>query len=271
MKTYHILTGLPRSGSTVLDSILNQHPEIFVTPTSPMIELILSMKQICETNLAIKASFNEDQVDHIIKSISYSCWQHRSESIIIDKNRKWTEILLNSGSFETIFDNDTKVIYTDRDLPSIMASWATILQKTPENRAHHLSNSKTIDYALNDFWKNSLKSLLDQKKLLLENKSKKDRHVLFINYDSLINDAKTELSKIAEFLNLSSYDFQFEDIVNITEENDEFVWHLKDLHTIRPRLEKTCKHPKDVLGQILFDHYSKLEKSYEFKNHDKIC
>ena len=129
MKTYHILTGLRRSGSTVLASILNQHPEIFVTPTSPMIELILSMKQICETNLTVKASFDEDQVDRIIKSISYSCWQHRPESIIIDKNRKWTEILLNSNSFETIFDNDTKVIYTDRDLPSIVASWASILKK----------------------------------------------------------------------------------------------------------------------------------------------
>ena len=41
MKTYHFLAGLPRSGSTVLASILNQNPEVYVTPTSPMLDLLV--------------------------------------------------------------------------------------------------------------------------------------------------------------------------------------------------------------------------------------
>ena len=48
-KKIFFLAGLPRSGSTVLGSILSQHPEIAVTPTSPLLDLL------CYTNQA----FNE--------------------------------------------------------------------------------------------------------------------------------------------------------------------------------------------------------------------
>jgi len=40
MKTLFFLSGLPRSGSTLLGSLLNQHPEIYATPTSPLADLL---------------------------------------------------------------------------------------------------------------------------------------------------------------------------------------------------------------------------------------
>ena len=88
--------------------------------------------------------------------------------------------------------------------------------------------------------------------------------MLFIHYDSLIANPKIELSKITEFLDLSPHNYQFKNIINVTEEKDASVWGLEDLHTINPRLEKTCKDPKEILGSILFDYYSNLEKQYSF-------
>ena len=35
-KTYHFLAGLPRSGNTLLSAILNQNPDIYSTPLSPL-------------------------------------------------------------------------------------------------------------------------------------------------------------------------------------------------------------------------------------------
>ena len=40
MKSLYFLSGLPRSGSTLLGSILSQHPEIQSTPTSPLADLL---------------------------------------------------------------------------------------------------------------------------------------------------------------------------------------------------------------------------------------
>jgi len=42
----HFLSGLPRSGSTVLSSILNQHPQVHSTSTSGLIEI---MGAVCTT------------------------------------------------------------------------------------------------------------------------------------------------------------------------------------------------------------------------------
>ena len=36
------LSGLPRSGSTILTSLLNQHPNIHATTTSPVLGMILN-------------------------------------------------------------------------------------------------------------------------------------------------------------------------------------------------------------------------------------
>ena len=40
MEKLFFLAGLPRSGSTWLSAILNQNPNIFVTPISPWVELL---------------------------------------------------------------------------------------------------------------------------------------------------------------------------------------------------------------------------------------
>ena len=46
MKNFIMLSGLPRSGSTVLSSLLNQHPDIFVSTTSPLADFtILTTEQ----------------------------------------------------------------------------------------------------------------------------------------------------------------------------------------------------------------------------------
>ena len=40
MKTLYFLSGLPRSGSTLLGSILSQHSKLQATPTSPLADLL---------------------------------------------------------------------------------------------------------------------------------------------------------------------------------------------------------------------------------------
>jgi hypothetical protein len=45
MKTLYFLGGLPRSGSTLLGSLLNQHSDIYVSPTSPLGDVVTDIEQ----------------------------------------------------------------------------------------------------------------------------------------------------------------------------------------------------------------------------------
>ena len=49
MKQVHFLSGLARSGSTLLGSIVSQHPQIHVTPTSPLLDLLNYVNQALNT------------------------------------------------------------------------------------------------------------------------------------------------------------------------------------------------------------------------------
>ena len=40
MKTFHFLSGLPRSGSTLITSLLNQNPQIHASTNSPVLDTI---------------------------------------------------------------------------------------------------------------------------------------------------------------------------------------------------------------------------------------
>ena len=40
MKNYYFMAGLPRSGSTLLKSILEQNPNVYASPISPVMELM---------------------------------------------------------------------------------------------------------------------------------------------------------------------------------------------------------------------------------------
>ena len=124
MKTLHFLSGLPRSGSTVLSSILNQNPEVYVTPTSPMLNVAVKMQEEWRNDPTVKANYYEEQARNITKAILPAFWQHRPEPIIIDKGRGWSKNMLTANA---LFEKKIKVIVVERFLPIVI--WIRILLK----------------------------------------------------------------------------------------------------------------------------------------------
>ena len=46
MSTIFFQSSMPRSGSTLLQNVLAQNPEIYATPTSGVLELVFSARQM---------------------------------------------------------------------------------------------------------------------------------------------------------------------------------------------------------------------------------
>jgi sulfotransferase len=261
MKTYHFLSGLPRSGSTVLASILNQNPDVYVTPTSPMLNVAVKMQEAWREDPTVKANYFEEQARNLTKAILPAFWQHRPEPIIIDKGRGWAK---NMPTVNALFGQKIKVIVVERDLPSIMASWLTIIKnqksKDFDNKLIQQGLLVTDENRVGEMWFNMVKDCMEGTRQI---KLDVPDQIVTVSYDNLISNPSAELSKIEAFLDLPNYKYDIENIQNDTVDDDLVAWGFEGLHTIRPKLQKTSKDPKEVLGEELFHRFVEIEKQYK--------
>lgn len=259
-KVYHFLSGLPRSGSTVLSSILNQNPEVYVTPTSPMLNVAVKMQEAWREDPTVKANYFEQQINDLTRAILPAFWQHRPEPIIIDKGRGWSKNVPNASA---LFDKKIKLVSVERDLPSIMASWLSLIHKQPGCYVDQVLQRRGFpvndENRMGEMWFNMVKDCMEG---IQQMRKEATGQFIVIKYDELINDPKNSLKKIESFLELPEFEYDFENIKNDTMDDDLIAWGFEGLHTIRPKLEKASKDPREILGDELYRRFAEIEKHY---------
>lgn len=261
MKTYYFLSGLPRSGSTVLAAILNQNPAVYVTPTSPLLDQLIENQNIWHNLQTVKANPYPVQLTNITRRMIDVMWSHREEPIIIDKNRGWGK---NMPASTILFEKEIKMIATTRDLPSIMASWLTLLKNNPKNYMQVMFDQKGVEPTdknmMAEMWFNMVKDCLEALQCAKKDASNR---LLLIDYDDLIINPKNCILHIEDFLNLPHFEYDFNNIQSDTNDDDLAAWGLNGMHKIRTKLQKTAKDPKIVLGDELYNKFIELEKQYK--------
>ena len=260
-KQFYFLSGLPRSGSTVLASILNQHPKVYVTPTSPLLDLLVANQDAWHKTPSVIANPIPEQLTNITRAMIDSCWEHIDKPIIIDKNRGWGK---NMPASTILFNQEIKMIATTRDLPSIMASWLTLLKNNPQCHMKETLLDRGYQYTdenmMGEMWFNMVKDCMEG---LQTAKKDAGNRLLLVDYDELINNPKQVLQSITEFLGLDIYDYDFDNIINEFNDDDLSAWGLDGMHKVRPKLEKIAKNPREILGDELYNRFVMLEKEYE--------
>jgi sulfotransferase len=259
-KKFYFLAGLPRSGSTVLASILNQHPDIYVTPTSPMLDLLIENQNAWHNCPSVKANPYPDQLTNVTRAMINSMWEHRSESIIIDKNRGWMK---NMPASTILFDREVKIIATVRDLPSIMASWLTLLRRNSKSHIHAEVISKgfapTDENLMAEMWFNMVQDCMEG---LVQLKKDASNRLLLVDYDKLIKDPSLLINRLYEFLGLDYFELDLNNIKSDDVNNDIDAWGLKGMHEVRPQLTRSALKAIDILGESLFKRFLELETNY---------
>jgi sulfotransferase len=137
-KQYFFLAGLPRSGNTLLSSILNQNPDIQVSANSLISEIFY---------YGVSLQFNEvfqnfpdyDSLENYLRSIFDSYYQNWDAKYIIDRGPWGTENNLNI--LENLFGDDIKIICTVRDITEILASFIKLNPKWIDNQITEQLNS----------------------------------------------------------------------------------------------------------------------------------
>ncbi len=260
-KQFYFLSGLPRSGSTLLASILNQHNDVYVTPTSPMLDLLIENQNAWHKCPSVIANPYPQQLTNLTRAMINSMWSHIEKPIIVDKNRGWGK---NMPASTILFEKEIKVIATTRDLPSIMASWLTLIENNPNNTIDVSVQQKgfrvTNENRMAEMWFNMVQDCMESLQQLKKDASNR---LLLITYDNLVYNTKNVMFQIEEFLGLSHFDYDLNNIKSENKDDDLSAWGINGMHTIRPAVKKTSKNPKEVLGEVLYNRFIQLEHKYK--------
>lgn len=216
-KQYIFLAGMPRSGSTLLTSILNQNNKIFASSSSPVCNTLYWSHQLWSDQIALKANPNPTAVQAVLGSIIPSFYSTRPEPIIIDKAFSWgtpdnLSVLINALGYTP------KFIVTDRPTDEVLNSFHKLLAKSPQ----FVGNIQRDFMDLAVMSHNNLLAQIPEQ-------------CFVVSYDRLCNDTAKLLQEFYAFIDEPIYAHDLSHIVNTCTDND-VVWGLTDMHGIRPTI-----------------------------------
>lgn len=96
--------------------------------------------------------------------------------------------------------------------------------------------------------------------------------ICYVSYDDIVNNPNDTIKKIYDYLNLDYFNHKYNKINTNINDNDEY-WQIKNLHTIRNKLNFEYKNPYDYMDFQLvedFKSYNKIFNSIEKNYVSKI-
>jgi sulfotransferase len=256
MKTYYFMSGLPRSGSTLLSSILNQNPRVYSGPSSPVVSTMLMLENSFSNDELFLAFPKKSQAAKIISSVIENYYSDVEKPVIIDKNRSWVNRLHYIPGY---FGIEPKVLCPVRDTEEILTSFITMQRRNPykgEGKINFIdemlikTNTPLNDDNRCEFLA-SPNGILGQsyfgiQQALMEGKQKS---IHFIEYNDLLDNPDNTMKKIYEFLGEEYFAHDFSKIENIHKEKDAEVYGLVDMHDVRSTINRVSVNPKEVLSE----------------------
>lgn len=227
-KKIFFLSGLKRTGSTLLGSILSQNKNIFVSGNSPLLQIMWEANETIystDTYASIMANSCINECQDIIKEMPKVFYKNKDYNFIIDKNPYWA----HPNNFKLIkeyIDKNPKIIIMVRDIRDVTKSIFNIYK---ENNINFDQNNIFSDN------KNAIVAQVDGIEWAKNNNQ--NNNFLFIDYEELVINTENIIKKIYNFYEIKKYDHSFDFIENKNKENDEY-YGLKNLHKVRPQIIK---------------------------------
>jgi len=252
----HFISGLPRSGSTLLGAILRQNPRFHAGMTSPVGSLFMALQGAMSRRNEGAVFIDEAQKRELLKGLfaNYYFNAHLNQ-LVFDTNRAWCSKL---PTLVRLFP-EARVICCVRHVPWIMDSIERLIRKNafelsgifgyePTNtvytRVSRLASSDglvgfALDALREAFWGEHA-----------------DRLIL-VGYEALAKQPEDTLQKLYDFLGEPWF---AHDLDNVEYEADEFDLALgtPNLHTVRRKvswIERESVLPPELFNRFVNDAF----------------
>ncbi len=237
----HFISGLPRSGSTLLGALLKQNPKIHSGMSSPVGALIGRVQGAMGPRSEFSTLVTETQRRNILHSVFEGYYRDlHGEKTIIDTNRVWCSKLPLVAALYP----DAKVIVCVRDLVWIMDSFERVLRKnalgqskmfqakdaiTAHTRVSSLASpGGTVGFAWNATQEAFYGEFSDR--------------LIVVDYEALPREPKRAMDAIYEKTGLPAFEHDFENVVYGEGEQLDANLGVPGVHTVA-RQVKVSERP----------------------------
>ena len=253
-------SSLPRSGSTLLQNVFNQNPDMYATPTSGVVEFLQSVKE-----KFILAEFKAQDVNVMEKAVLSFCREGMKgyansisdKPYFVDKSFYWG---MNFDLLKGIHGKDPKIVIMVRDPRDIFASFESNYRRNPLTINPLVSwpdlKNTTMEKRIIDWSKtNPIGIVFDSVKDIIN--FRLDSKILFIKYEDFCEDPNREMTKVYNYLEIPYFQHNFNNIEQTTKENDIFYFAT---HEIRNVVKKKESQAEQIIGRPACD--------WVYKNYD---
>lgn len=265
-------SSLPRSGSTLLQNILAQNPDIYATPTSGVLELVFAAR----ANYTESPEFKAQDANLMRTGFQAFCREGMlayynaitDKKYVVDKSRGWGI----HYDFLNFIHPSPKIICMVRDLRDVFASMENNYRKHPD-KANPVLNwaqmtGTTVPKRI-DMWAQGQPVGMAIERLQEVIRVGIDKNMLFVKFEDLCLYPETEMTRIYQFLEIPYYNHDFDNIEQVTKEDDEVYGMFGD-HVIRKKLEPVPSKAKTLLGKDVCDWiYTNYKWFYDYFRYSK--
>lgn len=252
----HFISGLPRSGSSLLAALLHQNPRLHANISGPLASLFNALLGEMSGRNEFSVFINDMQRQHILRGLVSNYYESQVEAeVIFDTNRSWCTKL---GILKTLFPK-ARIIACVRDLPWILDSIERLVRRNafqpssifnykPSMTVYSRVEALLTGEGLVGFAYNALKEAYF---------GEDTDNLMLLQYETLVRQPARALKAIYDFIGEPYFEHDFDHVVL---DNNDFDIRAgtPGLHYIHPRVEATQRKtllPPDLVSRLQDDAF----------------
>lgn len=250
--TLHFISGLPRSGSTLLAAILRQNPRFHAGMTSPLGDMVGALVGAMSGQNDFSVVISDEQRQDLLRGLFQNFYaRFHDTEVAFDTGRVWCSKM---PMLATLFPS-SKVIACVRELPWVLDSVERLVRK------HPLSVSKMFNFNPNGTVYSRTESLAAVAGMVgFAYQATKDAwyseqasgRLVLVTYENLTRDPETTMRRLYAFLGEPYFEHDFEHVQYTADQFDARLG-LPGLHTVHAQVRAVQR--ESVLPPDLFNRY----------------
>jgi sulfotransferase len=250
-RRFHFISGLPRSGSTLLSAILSQNPRFHASMSGPLAGAFDTMLSELSDRNEFSVFINNDQRRRILNGLFDGYYGPEfSADVIFDTSRLWctkleplrqlfplSKIIACVRHVSWVIDSIERLVRRNIFQPS------AIFNYKPDGTVYSRAEGLAKGDGMVGFAHNAVKQAFY---------SDDPSNLMFLRFETLTNEPARAIAAVYAFIGEPAYSHDFN---NVQYDADEFDRRIgtPGLHAVRPKVEPVAR--ASVLPPDLFRRY----------------
>lgn len=257
MPKYHFISGLPRSGSTLLSALLRQNPRFAAAMTSPVGSLCSAVLPKMSGTSEFAPFFTDERRADILRGLFHNYHGEAGDDVVVfDSNRRWTARLALTNQ---LFPG-SRTICCVRDVAAVIDSLERAIKRHPTHLSKIVNEgaSKTV-YSRVESYMDPDKGIIGFAWSALREAwfDGLARNLVVVPYERLAGHPAQTMARLYEQLGERPFAHDFE---NVEYQQDDFDLRVgtPGLHTVKARVElehRVPTIPPDVVAKYLDSNF----------------